>query len=140
MEDIDFTIGRLSRDTGVNIETVRYYERIGLIPKPQRSEGGRRVFTASDVQRLSFIRRGPLELEFFHMPDLKPKESWFSACIRVDDLDVLYADFLKAGLPEDRSSMPRIGKIEVEAHGIRLFALVDPEGSLLRCIDNHSTV
>jgi hypothetical protein len=86
------------------------------------------------------IRRGPLELEFFHMPDLKPKESWFSACIRVDDLDVLYADFLKAGLPEDRSSMPRIGKIEVEAHGIRLFALVDPEGSLLRCIDNHSTV
>jgi hypothetical protein len=86
------------------------------------------------------IRRGALELEFFHMPDLNPKESWFSACIRVDDLDALYADFLKAGLTDDCRSMPRIGKIDTEPHGIRLFCIVDPEGSLLRCIDNRSTV
>lgn len=53
----EITIGALSEQTGVNIETVRYYERIGLIPPAHRSAGGRRVFDTDDVQRLSFIRR-----------------------------------------------------------------------------------
>lgn len=51
------TIGRLSADSGVNIETIRYYERIGLIPAPPRSSGGRRIYGADDARRLSFIRR-----------------------------------------------------------------------------------
>lgn len=53
----DFTIGRLSERTGVHIETIRYYEKIGLIPKPLRSEGGRRLYDAGAAQRLSFVRR-----------------------------------------------------------------------------------
>lgn len=57
MSQADLTIGALSSETGVNIETVRYYERIGLIPSPKRSAGGRRVFAPDDVQRLNFIRR-----------------------------------------------------------------------------------
>ncbi|MHA7901632.1 MAG: MerR family transcriptional regulator [Henriciella sp.] len=51
------TIGRLSAETGVHIETIRYYEKIGLIPKPPRSDGGRRLYDAQAIQRLSFIRR-----------------------------------------------------------------------------------
>lgn len=51
------TIGALSSETGVNIETVRYYERISLIPPPKRTAGGRRVFAPDDVQRLNFVRR-----------------------------------------------------------------------------------
>jgi MerR family transcriptional regulator, mercuric resistance operon regulatory protein len=52
------TIGRLSAETGVNIETIRYYERIGLMNTPARSPGGRRLYVAQDVSRLRFIRRG----------------------------------------------------------------------------------
>jgi DNA-binding transcriptional MerR regulator len=51
-----FTIGVLSRRARVKIETIRYYERIDLIPKPDRTESGRRLYGPEDVQRLSFIR------------------------------------------------------------------------------------
>jgi MerR family transcriptional regulator, mercuric resistance operon regulatory protein len=51
-------IGELSRQTGCNIETIRYYERIGLLPKARRESGGRfRRYDADDIARLRFIRR-----------------------------------------------------------------------------------
>ncbi|KIU27194.1 transcriptional regulator [Methylobacterium radiotolerans] len=50
-------IGTLSRRTGVNIETVRYYERIGLLPPPARSEGGHRLYGGGHLMRLNFVRR-----------------------------------------------------------------------------------
>lgn len=53
-----FPIGELSRRTGVNIETVRYYERIEMLPAPPRTEGGRRVYGPVHLQTLAFIRRG----------------------------------------------------------------------------------
>lgn len=51
------TIGRLSAATGVKIETIRYYERAGLIDPPARTEGNYRSYGADDVARLGFIRR-----------------------------------------------------------------------------------
>jgi MerR family mercuric resistance operon transcriptional regulator len=54
----DIAIGELSRRTGCNIETIRYYERIGLLPKPRREKGGRfRRYDSDDIARLTFIRR-----------------------------------------------------------------------------------
>jgi len=50
-------IGELSRRTGCHIETIRYYERIGLLPAPVRSGGRYRLYDATDFRRLSFIRR-----------------------------------------------------------------------------------
>ena len=52
-----FTIGDLSRHTGVNIETIRYYERIGLLPPPPRSQGRHRLYDDLRRRRLAFIRR-----------------------------------------------------------------------------------
>jgi MerR family mercuric resistance operon transcriptional regulator len=52
-----FTIGAFSQRTGVNIETVRYYEKIGLLPPPRRSEGRHRLYDRELTQRLQFIRR-----------------------------------------------------------------------------------
>ncbi|MGQ7847020.1 MerR family transcriptional regulator [Granulosicoccus sp. 3-233] len=52
-----FAIGEMSRRTGVNVETVRYYEKIGLMPKPNRSEGGNRLYNDEQLQRLFFIKR-----------------------------------------------------------------------------------
>lgn len=50
-------IGELSRETGVNIETIRYYERIGVMPRPVRTEGGHRTYDIIQLKRLAFIRR-----------------------------------------------------------------------------------
>ena len=52
-----FTIGHLAREAGINIETVRYYEREGLLPKATRSASGYRLFSVNAAQRLRFIRR-----------------------------------------------------------------------------------
>ena len=51
------TIGGLSRKTGCHIETIRYYERIGLLSKPPRTEGGHRLYNKEQIKRLVFIRR-----------------------------------------------------------------------------------
>jgi len=51
------TIGALSASTGVNIETIRYYERIGLLPAPRRSAGGHRLYDSELAKRLAFVRR-----------------------------------------------------------------------------------
>jgi DNA-binding transcriptional MerR regulator len=52
-----FTIGDLSEKTGVSTETIRYYERIGLVPEPQRADNGYRLYVEADVERMNFIRR-----------------------------------------------------------------------------------
>ena len=51
------TIGRLAKAAGVNIDTIRYYERHGLLPRAARRESGYREYATDDVARLSFIRR-----------------------------------------------------------------------------------
>lgn len=51
------TIGGLAQLGGVNLETVRYYERRGLLPKPPRTEAGYRQFSPEAVHRLQFIKR-----------------------------------------------------------------------------------
>ena len=51
-------IGELSRLTGVNIETIRYYEKIKMLPAPLRTEGGHRVYGPKETRVLAFIRRG----------------------------------------------------------------------------------
>lgn len=52
-----YSIGALSAETGVNIETIRYYERIGLMPAPPRTEGRHRIYDIVHLKRLRFIRR-----------------------------------------------------------------------------------
>jgi MerR family transcriptional regulator, mercuric resistance operon regulatory protein len=51
------SIGELSRRTGVNIETIRYYERIKILPAPPRTASGRRVYGQAEMRGLAFIRR-----------------------------------------------------------------------------------
>ncbi|HWN40207.1 MAG TPA: MerR family transcriptional regulator [Gammaproteobacteria bacterium] len=51
------TIGRLAKQAGVNIDTIRYYERNGLIPEPVRRASGYREYEAADARRLRFILR-----------------------------------------------------------------------------------
>ena len=52
------TRGELARRSGCHLETVRYYEKIGLLPPPARSQGGHRLYQIDDQRRLRFILRG----------------------------------------------------------------------------------
>jgi len=100
-------------------ETARFYEALGFSVD----------FRDTGWMILSC---GPLEIEFFLYPELKPSESWFSACVRVDNVDGLYSAWSSFRLPE--KGIPRMTKPKDEPWGFRAFALVDPNGSLLRCM------
>lgn len=57
MNDKPLTIGRLARELGINVETVRYYERRGLIRKPPKPMGGYRIYDPDTRRRIRFIKR-----------------------------------------------------------------------------------
>ncbi|TCS62951.1 MerR family transcriptional regulator [Varunaivibrio sulfuroxidans] len=54
----DMTIGRLARETGCKAPTIRYYEEIGLMPQPFRTDGNQRRYGSRHLGRLTFIRHG----------------------------------------------------------------------------------
>jgi DNA-binding transcriptional MerR regulator len=53
---MDFSIGELARRTSVKVPTIRYYEQIGLLPSPPRTEGHQRRYDATHASRLNFVR------------------------------------------------------------------------------------
>jgi DNA-binding transcriptional MerR regulator len=53
---VELTIGRLAQATGCKVPTIRYYEKIGLLPEPRRSTGNIRLYGASHLARLGFIQ------------------------------------------------------------------------------------
>ena len=57
MKGRNLTIGQLARETGTKVETVRFYEKSGLLPVPARTEGNYRAYEKAHLNRLSFIRR-----------------------------------------------------------------------------------
>ena len=56
MPEAEVTIGELSRETGCKIPTIRYYEKIGLLPAPNRSSGNTRLYSPTHRARLGFIQ------------------------------------------------------------------------------------
>ena len=83
--------------------------------------------------------RGDLVLEFFRWPDVDPATSSFSCCLRLDDVDAFYAVCRAAGLPETTRGWPRIHSPRREDSGMRIGALIDPDGTLLRLVQNPET-
>ncbi len=53
----DLSVGKLAEKAGINLETVRYYEGIGLMPKPKRKDSGYRIYSENDLKRLLFVKR-----------------------------------------------------------------------------------
>ncbi|MBV9556444.1 MAG: MerR family transcriptional regulator [Pseudolabrys sp.] len=54
---MSYKMGDAARHVGVNVETIRFYEREGILPPPSRTASGRRVFTTTDLKTLAFIRK-----------------------------------------------------------------------------------
>jgi catechol 2,3-dioxygenase-like lactoylglutathione lyase family enzyme len=100
-------------------ETVAFYHRVGF-------EGGAH---ASDAN-YAILRRGAVELHFFHHPNLVPSESWAGCYIRVLEVESIYKAFSKSQLPP--KGIPRMEALENKPWGLREFAVVDQNGNLLR--------
>lgn len=81
------------------------------------------------------LDRGPLRLEFFPHPALDPRANYAGSCLRVADARALYAAFARAGLPASHTAVPRLTPPVDRPWGFREFALVDPDGNLLRGLE-----
>jgi catechol 2,3-dioxygenase-like lactoylglutathione lyase family enzyme len=82
------------------------------------------------------LTRDAVMLEFFPYPGLDPAASSFGCCLRLDDVDAFYRVCLDAGLPESDRGFPRLHPPRREESGLRIGALLDPDGTLLRLIAN----
>ena len=82
------------------------------------------------------LSRGSLTLEFFRYEALDPANSWFSCCLRMDDLERFYKICQSAGVPERNTGWPRLHGPKVEPRGGTVAHMVDPDGTLVRLIQN----
>ena len=81
------------------------------------------------------LDRGPITLEFFPAA-VDQRTTTGSACLRIDDRDALHAAFGLVGQLR-RFCPTTLGVLPIqEAHDLRMFVLIDPDGNLLRCLDN----
>lgn len=85
------------------------------------------------------LERGDIILEFFPHPDLDPLASWFSCCLRLDDLTGFYAQCKTAGIPETSKGHPRLHPPQAEGWGGTMATLVDLDGTLVRLIQDERT-
>lgn len=85
--------------------------------------------------RWMILRRGPLQLEFFAYPDLDPATSSFQCTVRVADLDELWRAIHATGVPVRERGRPRLHPPRVEASGLRIGYLIDPDGTQLTLIE-----
>ncbi|MEQ8747731.1 helix-turn-helix domain-containing protein [Pyruvatibacter sp.] len=110
-----FTIGKLAVQTGVKVQTVRYYEDIGLMPKAERSAGNQRLYTQTHADRLGFIRHAR-ELGF-------PLDAIRTLLALSDDPDASCADadkIARTRLAEVESRIARLETLKTEL--IRMIA------------------
>lgn len=99
--------------------TISFYRRLGF-------EGGAHAFN----REYAILRRGPIELHFFTHKELQPAESSAGCYIRVLDVESVYRSFSSSKLP--LTGIPRMDTLEDKPWGLREFAVVDPDGNLLR--------
>ncbi|CAN7594936.1 helix-turn-helix domain-containing protein [Pseudoduganella sp. LjRoot289] len=102
MTDPNLTIGTLSSQTGCSVPTIRYYEKIGLLPSPGRASNGHRYYRDDDLKRLTFIRRCR---DFgFPIDDVRELVDLFEdgdrACLDVRDMAQARLDDVRAKLGE----------------------------------------
>ena len=83
------------------------------------------------------LERGDLTLEFFPYPDLNPAMSSFGSCLRLDHAEEFYDACRMAGVPERTTGFPRLEPLRMQPFGLKMGALLDADGSLLRIIQNE---
>ena len=99
--------------------TVAFFKRLGFDGGAHESDSG-----------YAILRRGGIELHFFTHPELVPEESSAGCYIRVMDVESFYRSCSSSPLP--RTGIPRMEVLEDKPWGLREFAIVDPDGNLVR--------
>jgi len=99
-------------------DTLSFYRRLGF-------DGELHAFG-----NYAILRRGTVELHFFAHRELRPEESQFACYIRVADAESMWQSFATAQLPQ--AGIPRQDALEDKSWGMREFAVIDPDGNLLR--------
>lgn len=135
-----FTIGALSRESGVNLETIRFYERSGLLPAPARSASGYRHYEALDVRRLRFVRRGR-ELGF-SLEEIKAllelANQPHSPCAAADRLVQEHLSAIETRIQDLQRMKAELGKLagcdSDQAEHCRLLEALDSRDC---CADKH---
>ncbi|MGH1367161.1 MAG: bleomycin resistance protein [Maritimibacter sp.] len=106
--------------------TEAFYARLGFLTQ----------FKGEDWM---ILKRDGVVLEFFPHPQLDPLQSWFSACLRLEDVDGFMALCQAADIPVTTKGAPRIHMPTIHPQ-IYMGALIDLDGSLLRIIQNEDGV
>src|SRR6266436_2177993 len=86
--ELELHVGSIARKTGVGVQTLHYYERINLLPKPARSEANYRLYSADVVRRVTFIKKA--QTVSFTLAEIKEilelKSHGRSPCVKVTEL------------------------------------------------------
>ncbi len=134
----EFTIGELSKRTGVNIETIRYYEKSGVMPNPPRTAAGYRVYNEDHLNRLTFIRRcRQLGFAMIEIQDLLGLvDSHAYTCGEVRALTLEHADTVSQKIRDLKRLESTLRRISSECTGGKvpqcpiIDALLDPADQL----------
>ncbi len=104
-------IGKVAERTGLSIDTIRFYQKIGLVKQPARSEGGFRLFDDGDMKDLAFIKKAQ-ELGF-SLTEIKQlsilNQDHGHACSQVRDL-------LEGKLRDVHEKAAQLSRLEAELH------------------------
>ena len=130
-----FSIGDLSKQAGVHIETIRYYEKIEIMPEPPRTPGGHRSYGAEHARRLSFISRSrslgfSLE-EIRSLLNLADGHDF--TCADVRDLTLQHAEEAKRKISDLRKLERTLRNMAAECHGDRV-----PDCLIVGALFEHS--
>ena len=115
----DMTIGKLSSKTGVNTETIRYYEKEGILPPPPRTESGYRVYTEEHCKRLMFVRRSR-ELGF-SLNEIRTMLAMVDGgsltCAEVKDVTITHLDDIREKISDLQKLEKTLQKIASQCKG-----------------------
>lgn len=113
------SIGELAKQTGCKIETIRYYEKIGMMPKPSRSSGGHRIYVLEHVKRLLFIRRGrELGFSLQSIRDLlKLADRKTTSCKKVKDITSAHLEEVQGKITDLQSLEKVLGELVKRCKG-----------------------
>ena len=116
------TIGYLAKKTGTKVQTIRYYEQVGLMPEPGRTDGGQRRYGAAELDRLAFIRHSrdlgfPLEAirELLDLSD-SPEKS----CAQIDAVAQRQLKAVEARIARLQSLKAELQRMISECHSDRV--------------------
>ncbi|SHF37660.1 MerR family transcriptional regulator, mercuric resistance operon regulatory protein [Modicisalibacter ilicicola DSM 19980] len=111
--------GELAKRTGCNIETIRYYERIGLLPDPPRSENGFRSYEERHLTRLTFIRRArELGFTLEEVQDLlRLVDGGNYTCAQVQELALRHADEIQRKIDDLHRMQHALKEMSAQCRG-----------------------